>query len=519
MPFLRLRRHSAGILSVLAVLAGFMGCLFDSNNFVPEPRYWSSQLDTLMPAGFKASRTVRLFQPLRDPSLAGKPPAAAEVMAPVKVKDAESGEVIAYELTRRRYGEWTPELEFQWNYFLLQVYFLFPGGVPDTAGLAGDTRKLYEEIHKSDLFTNYFDSAAAPAAMDRITKTTKPGALGIEVSLNVTDDSVVVRHVVPASPAGRAGIAKGMIVLAVDDSSVTGDSAIQRFARFSAGDSGEAGTLRMLTPRGVQDFRLIREPVAFPTVYVDSLDGIGYISISAFMPATVGGLNTAAEFKQALAATRRFPVTILDLRDNGGGSLDLTTTMCDEILPAGEVIIRQHQRQFSEEDHVPLVSLVHHLATSAGTAERRKFVQMGNGRSASAAEIFLVALREGIGAPIVGQKTYGKGVGQNVRNTPGKGLALVTFLKFTSQGGLDYHKAGIQPDHPDSSGNENQLIKAVEVAKAMAAGTAKVSGAASAVSREAKAALAVKARALEWNRLQTVRPGVREIETGLPPFP
>lgn len=516
MLFPRTRRYPVGLLPVLSVLAGLMGCLFDSDTFVPEPRYRVRLLDTLMPAGAQAVRTVRLFQPLRDPSLAGKPPAAAEVLRPVKVKDGETGEVIAYELTRRRFGDWSPELEFQWNYFLLQVYFLFPGGVPDTAGLAGDTRRLYDEIHKSDPFTNYFDSASAPAAMDRITRTTRPGALGIEVGLNATDDSVVVRNVVAASPAGRAGITRGMVVLAVDDSLVTGDSAIHRFSRFSAGDSGQASILRMLTARGVQDFHLIREPVAFPTVYVDSLDGVGYISISGFMPSTVDGLNTATEFKRALSATRRFPVTLLDLRDNGGGSLNLTTRMCDEILPAGETIIRQHQRQFSEEDHVPLVSLVHHLATSGGAAEKRRFVQLGNGRSASASEIFLVALREGIGAPIVGEKTYGKGVGQNVRNTPGKGLALVTFLKFTSRDGLDYHQTGILPDHPDSSGNERQLLTAVAVAKAMAAGAAKRSGSAGPA---AAAALAARARALEWNRLQAVRPGLREIESDLPPLP
>jgi C-terminal peptidase prc len=293
---------------------------------------------------------------------------------------------------------------------------------------------------------------------------------------------------------------------------VTGDSAIDRFSRFSAGDSGKASDIRLLTPDGVKTYRIIREPVAFPTVYVDSIGGVGYIAITGFMPSTIGKQTTATEFKSALAATKRFSTTILDLRDNGGGSLDLTTKMCDEILPAGEVIIRQQQRQFSEEDHVPLLSMVHHMATSGGTAEKRKFVLMGNGRSASAAEIFLVALKEGIGAPLVGQRTYGKGVGQNVRSTPGKGLALVTFLKFMSRNNLDYHKHGLEPDVADTATGDRLLLRAVEVAKGLGktAKTAKA-GAGGGVDE----ALADEARRLEWNRMQGVIPGVRELETDL----
>lgn len=520
MPFPRPPFRSSRLLPALAFLCLIMGCLFESDNYVPEPRYSLGLLDTLYPSTSTAVRTVELFQPLRDPSLAGKAPAAPEILPPVNVKDHATGDVIRYRLIRQRFGNWSRELEFKWNYFLLQVYFLFPSGVPDTAGLAGDTDSLYSRINETDAFTHYFDSAAAPGAMDRLTKTTKPGALGIEVGLNGTEDSVVVRRVVAGSPAGRAGMAKGMILLAVDDSTVTGDSAIERFSRFSAGDSGQASYLTVLGTDGMtRNFRIVREPVAFPTVYVDSLDGVGYISITGFMPATLKGQSTATEFKSALAATRRFPVTILDLRDNGGGSLDLTMKMCDEILPAGAVVIRQHQRQFSEVDHVPLVSLVNHLATSAGSAEGRKFVQIANGRSASASEIFLVALQEGASAPIVGQKTYGKGVGQNVRNTPGHGLAVVTFLKFTSRTGLDYHKSGIVPDYPDTATGDRLLARAVAVAKA------RIKPAAKAAARpdlkdgmdEAGKPLAGRARAVEWNRLQQLRPGIHGLEAPLRP--
>ena len=243
----------------LIALGGLAGCLFDSGGVpLPPRKYTSIVLDTLYPNTMQAARTVALYQPLRDPSLAGKPPAGPETFAPVHVKDGSTGEIVRYVLTRQRFGTWTPALEFQWNYFLLQVNFLFPLGLPDTSGLEGRTGSLYAEVHKTDRFTNYYDSAEAPGMLDRITTTTRPGGIGIEIGLGEGGDSLVVRRVVAGAPAGRAGIAKGMVVLAIDDSSVTGDSALDRFARFAAGDSGEPIVLRMLDGGTEREFRMVR---------------------------------------------------------------------------------------------------------------------------------------------------------------------------------------------------------------------------------------------------------------------
>lgn len=511
----RLLRPAMAFASAL----GLAACLFQNEALIPEARYASGPLDTLAGPGVEPQRIIHLYQPLRDPGLAGKPPAAPQSLPPVNVKLYPTGEAVQYRLTRQRFGDWTPDLEFKWNYFLLQAYFLFPGGLPDTAGLAGRTRDLYERIGKTDRFTHYFDSASAPGALDRLTQTTRPGALGVEVSLNDGGDTVFIRRVVPGSPADRAGIVRGMAVLAVDDSVVTGDSAMSRFSRFSAGDSGESETLTVLAPQGgTSDISMVREPVDFPTVYVDSLDGAGYIAVTGFMPETVRGQSTETEFRSALAATRRFPVTLLDLRDNGGGSLELTLRMCDQILPAGAVIIRQHERRFDEIDGVPLLAHAAHLATSAGAAEKRRFVLLGNGGSASAAEIFIAALKEGAGAPFVGTRTYGKGVGQSVRNTPGRGLALVTFLKFMTRDGLDYHGVGIPPDYPDSSRGDRLLVKAVAVGKGLGMAGAKLSArAAEEAAAVLEARIGERARAVEWNRRQGIRP--ERAEGGFPELP
>jgi C-terminal processing protease CtpA/Prc len=255
--------------------------------------------------------------------------------------------------------------------------------------------------------------------------------------------------------------------------------------------------------------QLVRVPVAFPTVTVDSIQGVGYVSINGFTPNTVDSKSTYTELVDALAATRHFGATILDLRDNGGGSLDVAIKMCDEILSAETVIIRELQRRFDETIHAPMQTEITTLATAGGTGETgadgkpRRYLLLGNGHSASAAEIFLVSLKEGAAAPLMGVRTYGKGVGQTVRNTPGKGLALVTFLKFTSASRLDYHKHGLEPDYPDSSAGDLQLTHAAEKAKAMIPGAKAAAKISAAELRRIRRA----AGAVEWNRRQAVRPG------------
>lgn len=495
------------------------GCIFDSRYTVEQPPMQDIKtevLDTLVDSKLTPYRTVELYQPFLD-TVALKPgkSMAPEVSKPVNVKDHDdNGRIVQYRLTRQRFGSWSPELEFKWNWFQLQANWLFARQLPDTGGMAFAPGKLYETLHAEDLFTKYFDSAAAPGIWNLINTSTKPGAIGVMVRLNDAGDTVKVQMVVAGSPAERAGIRKGMAILAVNDSSVVGDSALQRFSSLNSGDSGSAVKLTAQAPGDAPIVRdLVRVPVAFPTVIADSVDGVGYLSITGFTPNTVGDKSTWTELRDGLAATKRFPITILDLRDNGGGSLDVAMRMCDEVIPEGTVIIRQLQRRFDELARAPIETELVTSASSGGVGEKapdgsaRKYLLLANGGSASAAEIFLVSLHEGVGAPLMGKRSYGKGVGQTVRNTPGKGLALITFLKFTSAARLDYHKHGLEPDFPDSTEGDVLLAHAAAKAKELVSGkpAAKRSAA-------AERALLEQAGALEWNRRQALRPEIFELE-------
>lgn len=490
----------AKLFTILAAASLLGGCLFDSNDshFLGGSNPAASvALDTLYPANAQPDRKVELFQPMLDRTLPEGSAATAETFAPVNVKE-HSGEVVQYRLTRQRFGSWTAEQEFKWAWFKLQSNFFFYTQLPDTAGLAWKTGDLFSRVHATDSFTNYFDSTRAPSIWNQINTSTKPGAIGVEVHLSATQDTVLVRRVVPGSPAANAGLLPGMAVLAVDDSSLVGDSAIERFSLFAKGDSGTATTFHMLGPQGEFDARMVRVPVAFPTVVADSLSGVGYIGISSFTLETINDKNTYLEFKDALAATKRFAVTILDLRDNHGGVLDLSIKMCDEIISSG-VIINEEQRLYDETRRAPFHTMNTYRAAEGGTGEHRRFILLTNHWTASAAEIFVVAVRENLKTPQLGERSYGKGVGQFPVNTPGKGLALVTFLHFTSSTGLDYHKKGLEPDHPDSSSSDSVLIHATQLAATLINSPAPKLSA-----RESRRALQ-RAKAIEWNRAESLR--------------
>jgi carboxyl-terminal processing protease len=213
---------------------------------------------------------------------------------------------------------------------------------------------------------------------------------------------------------------------------------------------------------------VIKEPVQFPSVLIDSIGTIPVVSLFVFADSTVSGHSTATEFRDALNDIRQYPVFVLDLRQDPGGSLSQSLQVADEMLGADTLIIRQEQRFFNEKYRVPLFGAQDQKATSKGVATNRKVVLLADSGTASAAEILIASLRDNLKAPLVGTRTYGKGIGQIVLTTPGGGLALITHLHFRAPKGEDYHGKGMSPDYPVSGSGTEFLSKAVEVARNLA---------------------------------------------------
>src|SRR5689334_19645942 len=118
-----------GFFRYLGVSAGAVlaaGCLFDSKeSHLLTHSATTVVLDKQVSASATPTRTVDLYLPLLDNSLAAGKSGAPEVFSPVNIQEHATGDVVQYRLTRQRFGSWSKELEFKWNYFQLSANFFF----------------------------------------------------------------------------------------------------------------------------------------------------------------------------------------------------------------------------------------------------------------------------------------------------------------------------------------------------------------------------------------------------------
>jgi carboxyl-terminal processing protease len=445
-----------------------------------------------------AELQIDLFEPYLDRRIAAGGQSALQLAYPVRIREHGTGRVVEYHYSRRGYGSWNAERERQLHLFLLRSFFFHPGVFDDAAAASLGLDSLYARAALLDHYTRHLDSAAAAEYRRQSRTTVRPRVIGIQIRVNDTEDTVSLMLVAPGSPAHEAGLRRGMPILAVNDSAVTGDSALARFVRFVDADTLTVA-LTVGTPQGPRTETIVRDTATFPTIITDSLGGAGYVSILSFTSSTVGGGSTYSEFKAALKATGHFPATILDLRGNGGGSLFEVLRMCDEVLSGGP-FIRLIERNIEDGASQRLETT--YRAKAGGVGEGRDYVLLADSGSASASEIFIAALRENLQTPFMGTHTYGKGIGQASFDTPGGGMAIVTYGSVRTAAGANYHGIGLSPTHPSGAKPDAMLAQAAALAVP------------NNLARRGAGSFDAKATEIDWNRRQALRPDV--VEWGLP---
>lgn len=258
------------------------------------------------------------------------------------------------------------------------------------------------------------------------------------------------------SPAKEAGLMTDDILYKVNDEEVTGQDLSEVVAKVK-GLEDTTVKLTIMRDNKEIEMEVARKTISIPTVESEMLENkIGYILISEFDEVTT---SQYAEAYNSLKS-QGMESLIVDLRNNPGGGLSVVAEILDTILPEGMIVYHEDKNGYreefkSDEEHqidIPLVVLV-------------------NGNSASASEIFAGAVKDyGIGT-LIGTKTFGKGVVQQMIDL-GDGSAMkVTISKYYTPNGVCIHGTGIEPDielefdteayKKDES--DNQLQKAIEV--------------------------------------------------------
>ena len=268
----------------------------------------------------------------------------------------------------------------------------------------------------------------------RVSTTGHYSGVGLEVAGQ--EDKVVVVTPIDGSPADRAGVRAGDVLLEIDGRAVEAarlDEAIERMRGFIG------STVKIVVSRGGEpeplQFELERSDVHVRTVRAESLPGsYGYVRITHFNDATPGDLSRQLSQLQDAAPLAGL---VLDLRGNPGGVLESAVHVADDFLEAG-VIVRAEGRTADSrfEMHATGGDLLHHAP----------LVVLVDHGSASGAEIVAGALRDHGRATLMGERTFGKGSVQTVmplRN--GQALKLTTSRYYTPSG-ASIHDRGIEPD-------------------------------------------------------------------------
>ncbi len=316
-----------------------------------------------------------------------------------------------------------------------------------------DEKDLAEGVYEGyvaglgDPYSAYMDKETYESWM--VSATGNYSGVGITFSEN-DNGSFEVVSVNPDSPAEKAGIEAGDLILMVDGKTYTDSDVMASAIR---GKKGTDVTLTMSHEGKEKEVKLTRDDIIMKSVDWKMLDdGIGYIEINSFIDTTGKDFSDALDKVEAEGARG----LVLDLRNNGGGLVDECVDVADEFLDDGVVCYVEDKDGQTEtydakdgKTKIPTVVLI-------------------NDGSASASEILAGALKDN-GFELVGTKSFGKGVIQQTIEM-GDGSALkLTIMQYLSPDKHVIHKKGIKPtveiEDDEKTEEDEQLEKAEELLK------------------------------------------------------
>lgn len=260
----------------------------------------------------------------------------------------------------------------------------------------------------------------------------KFGGVGLYI-LDV-DSKVEVARPIEGTPAFKAGIIAGDIIIAVNDESVV-DMNIDEVIKRLKGDAGTEVKITVLRDKNTLDFNITRDMIEIPTVKKAMMpDGNAYLKINQFTPLTFDQVKDAILFFKG----KNYKGLIIDLRSNPGGVLSSVVDVADLFFPYGKLIVYTKSRIKSENQQ-------YKARGKMIVPEDIPIVVLIDRYSASASEILTGVLKDHKRATIIGEKSYGKGSVQQIRYTGEGGIKLTTAKYFTPSG-ISINGIGIEPD-------------------------------------------------------------------------
>jgi carboxyl-terminal processing protease len=261
------------------------------------------------------------------------------------------------------------------------------------------------------------------------------GGIGVEVELQ--NEELVVLSPIEGSPAARAGIRSGDVIVSVDgkDPTVEPLDKLVKHLRGAPGSHVKVGVRRRGAP-DVLAFDLRREVVHVPSVSSTLLGGrIAYVHIRQFQEHTHDELLDAAA-KLRVRAGGAIAAIIVDMRSNPGGLVDQAADVADEFLDGGVIYTARHRGEIVDQVN----------ARAGGVFAREPCVVLVDQYTASASELVAGALQDSRRASVVGERTFGKGSVQAIVALPGGAGMRLTVSRYYTPSGHAIQADGVHPD-------------------------------------------------------------------------
>lgn len=335
-----------------------------------------------------------------------------------------SGVRDGFVLNSEQYQEWTYYKEFEQLKDIIDSQYYQE--VSDDSLYDGALKGLVAALN--DPYSNYYTPEEYQSKLQDLSGTYS-GA-GMSVTANTKKDHVVVTQVFKDSPAEKAGILAGDIIVQIDGKAVGGMD-LEKTTALIKGTAGTKVTLTMMRGEKAFDVTLVRAKIEINRVEWRMLKGsVGYIRITEFNGDCVEAFDEAIKQIEKNNAV----ALILDMRDNPGGYFDAAVKIADRLLPEGRIVSTKSRS--GKED----------VWNSDASYVNMPLAVLVNGYSASATEIVSAAVKDSKVGKVVGEKTFGKGIVQSlITLKDGSGLKLTTSEYFSPKG-TKINGVGVQPD-------------------------------------------------------------------------
>ena len=350
-------------------------------------------------------------------------------------------------------------LEYTLSQFRSELEKKYIGEINDEELIEGAVKGYVDAL--GDPYTTYYTKKEMKTIMEE-TNGNFVG-IGVYMTKDLEKNAILIIKPIENSPAEKAGILPGDLITKVDDVEYTGDK-LEEASNKIRGEEGTKVKLEIYRNGETKTFELTRTKVVVSHVTTKVLNNdIGYIAISDFE----GECASEFETKYKQLEKQGIKKLIIDIRNNGGGIVDEALKIANMLVDKDSTLLITKDKSDKEEVTKATEKPIINIPT----------VVLVNEYSASASEILAGALKDNGKATLVGTKTYGKGIIQELHQlSDGSGLKITVSEYYTPNHNA-IHKIGITPDvEVDLSEDvkqqttiqekdDNQLQKAIEILK------------------------------------------------------